>query len=62
MVLEEMLNPVEEKEIGMSMYRFEGGDAEIVEVVQNEMKAVMQSSSVSHWKHFACSLGHRMML
>lgn len=31
-----MLNPVEEKEIGMSMYQFNGGD-EIVETVMHEM-------------------------
>ena len=35
--LEDLVNPVEECEIGDSLYRFEGGDAEIVAVVQHEM-------------------------
>jgi len=35
--LEDLINPVEEREIGDSPYRFEGGDAEIVAVVQHEM-------------------------
>ncbi|KIJ26213.1 hypothetical protein M422DRAFT_55619 [Sphaerobolus stellatus SS14] len=37
LTLDEMLNPVEETEIGMSQYRFDGGDAEIVATVQHEM-------------------------
>ncbi|KAI6015688.1 hypothetical protein EDC04DRAFT_2751449 [Pisolithus marmoratus] len=32
-----MLNPVEEKEIGESVYQFKGGDDEIVEQVNHEM-------------------------
>jgi len=35
--LEDLVNLVEECEIGDSPYRFEGGDAEIVAVVQHEM-------------------------
>jgi hypothetical protein len=35
--LEDLVDPVEEREIGDSPYRFEGGDAEIVAVVQHEM-------------------------
>ncbi|KAF8228279.1 hypothetical protein L208DRAFT_1404091, partial [Tricholoma matsutake] len=35
--LEDLVDPVEECEIGDSLYRFEGGDAEIVAVVQHEM-------------------------
>jgi len=35
--LEDLVNPVEEWEIGDSPYRFEGGDAKIVAVVQHEM-------------------------
>ncbi|KAI5999583.1 hypothetical protein EDD15DRAFT_2193631 [Pisolithus albus] len=37
LTLEEMLNPVEEKEIGGSMYQFEGGEDEIVEQVTHEI-------------------------
>ncbi|KIK12782.1 hypothetical protein PISMIDRAFT_18478 [Pisolithus microcarpus 441] len=35
LTLEEMLNPVEEKEIGKSMYQFEGGEDDIVEQVNH---------------------------
>ena len=35
--LEDLVDPAEEHEIGDSPYRFEGGDAEIVAVVQHEM-------------------------
>lgn len=35
--LEELLNPEEEREIGESPYTFEGGDAEIIGMVQREM-------------------------
>ena len=38
LTLEEMLDPVEEQEIGDSMYRFEGGDAEIITTVQRELE------------------------
>ncbi|KAF4616739.1 hypothetical protein D9613_008851 [Agrocybe pediades] len=37
LTLEEMLNPVEEQEIGQSAYTFEGGDEEIVSTVQHEL-------------------------
>ena len=37
LTLEEMLNPVEELEVGDSMYRFENGDGEIVAQVNHEM-------------------------
>ena len=33
-----MLNPVKGQEIGDSMYKFEGGDVEIVTTVQRELK------------------------
>ena len=33
LTLEEMLDPVEEQEIGDSMYRFEGRDAEIITAI-----------------------------
>ena len=36
--MEEMLDPVEEQEIGDSMYRFEGGDAEIITAIQRELE------------------------
>jgi hypothetical protein len=35
--LEEMLNPVEERETGGSQYRFEGGDEEIARTVKDQM-------------------------
>lgn len=38
LTLEEMLNPIEDQEIGDSMYRFEGGDDEIVATVQRELE------------------------
>ncbi|KIJ47446.1 hypothetical protein M422DRAFT_248844, partial [Sphaerobolus stellatus SS14] len=44
LTLEEMLNPVLEREIGDSCYRFEGGDQEIVEQVKHEM--AIQSGEV----------------
>ena len=31
-------DPVEEQEIGDSMYRFEGGDAEIITAIQRKLK------------------------
>ena len=37
LTLEEMLNPTEEQEIRDLMYRFEGGDKEIVTTVQHEL-------------------------
>ncbi|KAI6112648.1 hypothetical protein F5141DRAFT_1063047 [Pisolithus sp. B1] len=37
LTLEEMLSPVEEKEIGESMYQFEGGEDEIVKQVNHEI-------------------------
>ncbi|TFK35609.1 hypothetical protein BDQ12DRAFT_737502 [Crucibulum laeve] len=37
MSLEEMLNPVEELEIGDSPYKFEGGDDEIVKAINHEI-------------------------
>ncbi|KAI6040075.1 hypothetical protein EDC04DRAFT_2602723 [Pisolithus marmoratus] len=45
LTLEEMLNPVEEEEIGESGYRFAGGDAEIVAKVNHEM-AVKRGEAV----------------
>ncbi len=36
LTLEEMLNPVEEQEVGDSPYRFEGGDDDIIATVQRE--------------------------
>ena len=38
LTLEEMLDPVEEREIGDSAYRFKGGDDEIVATVQKEFE------------------------
>jgi len=38
LTLEEMLNPVEEREVSDSPYRFEGGDAEIIAQVQKELE------------------------
>ena len=35
--LEDLVNPIKEQEVGNSPYRFEGGDAEIVAEVRNEM-------------------------
>jgi hypothetical protein len=35
--LEDLVDPIEEREIGDSPYRFEGGDVEIVAEVQREM-------------------------
>ena len=35
--LEDLVNPIEEQEVGNSPYRFEGGDAEIIAEVRNEM-------------------------
>jgi hypothetical protein len=35
--LEDLVNPIEEREVGDSPYRFEGGDAEIVAEVRHEM-------------------------
>ena len=35
--LEDLVNPIEECEVGDSPYRIEGGDAEIVAEVQHEM-------------------------
>ena len=37
LTLEEMLNPIEEREVGNSEYRFEGGKNEIVDQVNHEM-------------------------
>jgi hypothetical protein len=37
LTLEDMLNPIEEKEIGESSYRFKGGDDEIVDRVNYEI-------------------------
>jgi len=37
LTLEEMLNPIEEREVGNSEYRFEGGEDEIVDQVNHEM-------------------------
>ena len=37
-IIEEMLNPMEEREIRDLMYRFEGGDGEIVATVQHELE------------------------
>lgn len=45
LTLEEILNPVEEKEIGDSTYRFEGGDDEIVTQVNHKM-AIKQGDIV----------------
>ena len=38
--LEDLVNPVEEREIGDSLYRFDGGDAKIVAEVWHEMAVV----------------------
>jgi hypothetical protein len=43
--LEDLVNPIEECEIGDLPYRFEGGDAEIVAVVQHEI-AVAQGDVI----------------
>ncbi|KAI6109416.1 hypothetical protein EDD16DRAFT_1522441 [Pisolithus croceorrhizus] len=43
--LDEILDPKEEQEIGESQYQFEGGDAEIVAMVQHEL-AVKQGEIV----------------
>jgi hypothetical protein len=40
LTLEDMLNPIEEKEIGVSSYKFEGGDNEIVDRVNDYEIAV----------------------
>ena len=45
LTLEELLNPVEEQEIGGSIYRFEGGDSEIVAQVNHNM-AVRRGEAV----------------
>ena len=45
LTLEELLNPVEEQEIGGSIYRFEGGDSEIVVQVNHNM-AVRRGEAV----------------
>ena len=37
LTLEEMLNPIEEREVSDSEYRFEGGEDEIVDQVNHEM-------------------------
>ena len=43
--LKDLVNPIEEHEVGDSPYRFEGGDAEIVAEVQHEM-AVAQGKII----------------
>ena len=43
--LKDLVNPIEEHEVGDSPYRFEGGDAEIVAEVQHEM-AVAQGEII----------------
>jgi hypothetical protein len=37
--LEDLVNPIEEQEVGDSPYRFEGGDAQIIAKVRHEMAA-----------------------
>ncbi|KAJ3574251.1 hypothetical protein NP233_g1893 [Leucocoprinus birnbaumii] len=37
LTLEEMLNPVEERQVGESEYRFEGGDDEIIRIVKEKL-------------------------
>ena len=43
--IEELVNPIEEQEVGDSPYRFEGGDAKIVAEVRHEM-AVAQGEII----------------
>ena len=46
LTLEEMLNLVEEREIGLSLYIFEGGDEEIISCVQQEM--AIERGDITH--------------